>query len=242
MNKVEINGIPLNHRPKPLYQQVKSYVLDHIQKGSWPIHSKIPSEHTLVDDLSMSRMTIHRALRELTQEGILTRIQGVGTYVAQPENHETSLILPDIEAYVAQRGGVYSKSVLFHQKDPLDHEQALLLGLKEGDQAYRSYLIHKENGLPVLLEDRYVTPHILPDYIDQDFATLSTEAYLEARCSLLSHKYQLSVQISNQEIHHFMELDRPTPCLCLGKRTWTGNQLLSSARLLYPGNRILFNC
>ncbi|MBE7636272.1 UTRA domain-containing protein [Sneathiella sp. P13V-1] len=242
MNTMEITSLSVDRRPQPLYQQVKSYVLDHIQRGSWPVHSKIPSEHTLVRDLGMSRMTIHRALRELTQEGVLTRIQGVGTYIAKPEVHETHLILPSIESYITLRGNSYSKSVLFHQKDPLDTEQAILLGLKEGSEAYRSYVVHKENGVPVLLEDRYVVPHVVPDYIDQDFTTMSSEVFLEARCSLLSHKYQLSVQISDQEIHHFMELDHPTPCLCIGKRTWTGNQLLSTARLLYPGNRIQFNC
>lgn len=32
-----------------------------------------------------SRMTINRALRELTDEGVLVRLQGVGTFVAEPK-------------------------------------------------------------------------------------------------------------------------------------------------------------
>lgn len=32
-----------------------------------------------------SRMTINRALRELTDEGLLVRLQGVGTFVAEPK-------------------------------------------------------------------------------------------------------------------------------------------------------------
>ena len=32
--------------------------------------------------LGASRMTVHRALRELTHEGRLIRVQGVGTFVA----------------------------------------------------------------------------------------------------------------------------------------------------------------
>ncbi|MCQ4034039.1 GntR family transcriptional regulator, partial [Klebsiella pneumoniae] len=45
----------------------------------------IPSEAELVAQFGFSRMTINRALRELTDEGLLVRLQGVGTFVAEPK-------------------------------------------------------------------------------------------------------------------------------------------------------------
>ncbi|MBO6827034.1 MAG: UTRA domain-containing protein [Sneathiella sp.] len=228
--------------PKPLYQQVKSHVLQHIQNGDWEIHGRIPSEHELVATLSMSRMTIHRALRELTQEGILKRVQGLGTFVAAPKQMATTLSLPNIEEYVTSRGNRYSCTVQFHQTDPVTPEDALKLGLKEGADIYRSYLIHKENNLPIMLEDRYTLPDRVPDYINQDFTKILVDSFFAARCPFINHDHQLSVQMSTQEIHHFMELDHPTPCLHLYQRTWSGDKLLSAAKFLYPGGHFALSC
>ena len=41
------------------------------------------AEETLAREFGLSRMTVNRALRELSDEHVLTRVQGSGTYVAQ---------------------------------------------------------------------------------------------------------------------------------------------------------------
>src|SRR3989337_2601956 len=69
----------------PLYQQVKDYIVGRILAGDWPEGSRVPSENELTREQEVSRMTVHRALRELTAEGWLERVQGAGTYVAPPK-------------------------------------------------------------------------------------------------------------------------------------------------------------
>eukprot|EP01031_Cornospumella_fuschlensis_P045446 gene45446-55612_t len=56
-----------------------------IDDGTWPPHHRVPSESELVNELGVSRMTVNRALRELTADGYLVRMQGVGTFVAEPK-------------------------------------------------------------------------------------------------------------------------------------------------------------
>ena len=68
--------------PGPLYRKVKKVIKQRIVSGEWPPEDRIPSENDLVASLGVSRMTVHRALRELTTEGYLTRVQGVGTFVS----------------------------------------------------------------------------------------------------------------------------------------------------------------
>ncbi|RTZ97716.1 MAG: histidine utilization repressor, partial [Deltaproteobacteria bacterium] len=70
--------------PRALYLQVKDYILERIGSGKWPPDQRIPSENQLVKRLGVSRMTVNRALRELSAEGRLVRIQGVGSFVAHP--------------------------------------------------------------------------------------------------------------------------------------------------------------
>lgn len=66
---------------QPLYQQVKSKLLDQI--SSMKANSSIPSERALSQKFNVSRMTVRKAIDELVDEGILYRNKTRGTFVAE---------------------------------------------------------------------------------------------------------------------------------------------------------------
>ena len=70
---------------RALYQEVKAYVLDLIKRKEWPPHYRVPSEHALVERLGVSRMTVNRALRELSHEGRLYGFRG-WAHLSPPRN------------------------------------------------------------------------------------------------------------------------------------------------------------
>ncbi len=67
----------------PAYQQIKEAILDNIHSGLWQAGQAIPPELTLAEQFGVSRMTVNRALKELSEERVLERRQGSGTFVAQ---------------------------------------------------------------------------------------------------------------------------------------------------------------
>lgn len=88
--------------PAPLYARVKQMIVQQIENGSWPPHHRVPSESELVSELGFSRMTINRALRELTAEGLLVRMQGVGTFVAEPKTRSALFEVNNIADEIAR--------------------------------------------------------------------------------------------------------------------------------------------
>ena len=101
----------------PLYERIRRYILKGIGSGAWPDGARIPSEHELVDLFSVSRMTVNRVMRELTAEGILIRVQGVGTFASRPTKaHSTLLKTQDISEEIKLRGHRHSCQVLTLQK------------------------------------------------------------------------------------------------------------------------------
>src|SRR5437660_2321569 len=70
----------------PRYYQLKEIIREQI--ASWEPGQLIPSELELCQMYSVSRTTVRKALDHLTQEGLLYRIQGKGTFVAPPTLRE----------------------------------------------------------------------------------------------------------------------------------------------------------
>jgi GntR family transcriptional regulator len=72
----------LNHdSPTPLYQQIKFLLKDQILMGYFPNGSYLPTEQNLCTLYGVSRITVVRALHELSNEGFIKRIQGKGSIV-----------------------------------------------------------------------------------------------------------------------------------------------------------------
>lgn len=71
----------LGRSPYPLYQAVRRWFLDRVQKGALMEDNRIPSEAALAVELGVSRTTVREALLAMEQDGYLTRKHGVGTFV-----------------------------------------------------------------------------------------------------------------------------------------------------------------
>ncbi|WP_018130733.1 GntR family transcriptional regulator [Effusibacillus pohliae] len=76
---VRKNGIPL-------YVQVKEAVLAEIKSGQWKAGDKLPTERELSEKLKVSRNTVSQAYQELEAEGVLTSVQGRGTFVCDRDD------------------------------------------------------------------------------------------------------------------------------------------------------------
>ena len=88
----------------PAYQEIKDHILTRIHSGEWKEGDQVPSENELAREFKVARMTVNRALRELTAEQILTRVQGAGTFVAQPRYESTLVEIRSISDEITARG------------------------------------------------------------------------------------------------------------------------------------------
>lgn len=221
----------------PLYQQVKDYIVGRILAGDWPEAGKVPSENELTRELQVSRMTVHRALRELTAEGWLERVQGAGTFVAPPKPQSEILAIRNIAEEIHSRGHAHSAEVHFVRRERARALEAKLLGLERGEPLFHSLIVHRENGLPVQLEDRYVSPKAAPDYLAQDFTAITPYNYLQATAPLSEAEHVVMAVMPSPEERKLLEMKAGEPCLLLRRQTWSNGQPVTWALLLHPGDR-----
>ncbi|CAG7644437.1 GntR family transcriptional regulator [Paenibacillus allorhizosphaerae] len=74
----------MSQAPKrvPMYIQLKNYILDQMNKGIWKPGDKLPSENELAEQFQVSRITVKNAMADIVKQGLIYRIQGRGSYIA----------------------------------------------------------------------------------------------------------------------------------------------------------------
>lgn len=70
---------------KPAYSLIMDYVKNKILSKELKPGDKVPSENELAKIFNVSRLTARKALENLEYESMVTRIQGLGTFVASAQ-------------------------------------------------------------------------------------------------------------------------------------------------------------
>ncbi|MDI1237501.1 MAG: histidine utilization repressor [Polaromonas sp.] len=224
----------------PAYEQVKAFIKARISAGTWKPGDPVPSEAALAAQFGISRMTANRALRELTAEGMVTRIQGSGTRVAELHRISSRLTIRDIHEEVVERGHVHTTRVLMVEAEKASVDLARSLGLRTGTRVFHTMLVHLENGVPIQYEDRYVNPAAAPDFLETDFTRTTPTHHLLQHAPLTEASYSIEACLPTAQEARHLGIKRGEPCLAMMRRTVSGAHVASVARLIYPGTRYSF--
>ncbi len=221
----------------PLYERIKTYVTDHIASGTWKVGDRVPSENELAGMLGASRLTVHRAFRELATAGLLKRLHGVGTFVAEPKPFSTIVRLHNIADEIRERGDKLSVKVHKLQKVRATEELAERFGVAPKTEIYHSIIVYFSNGVPVQLEDRFVSPEFAPQFLKQDFTQHSTTDYLQAIAYPTEATMMIEAIMPTPESCRLLRIPWSEPCLVVTRHTKVNNLVTTYTRYFHPSTR-----
>jgi GntR family transcriptional regulator, histidine utilization repressor len=219
------------------YLQVKQFILRQISTGQLRAGQRIASENELVRELDVARMTANRALRELAADGVVVRVAGVGTFVAEARAHSHPLEVRNIADEIRARGHQYAAKVVSLGQVCAAREISERCGVSPGARLDHSLLIHLGDGVPLQVEDRYVNPSVVPDYLRNDFTRTTPHEFLMQAAPLQRAEHTVRAILPDPRIRKLLKLSRSDACLMIRRRTWSGERIVSTADLFHPGSR-----
>ncbi len=139
----------------PLYQQLKSLLLQSLEAGEWKPGESIPSEIELAARYRVSQGTVRKAIDELAAGNLLMRRQGKGTFVA---THSEEQVQYRFLKLVPEQGGVGSlgpaeRRFIDCKRQRAPAEIARPLALRPGDAVLQMQRVLAFQGTPAILED-----------------------------------------------------------------------------------------
>ncbi len=169
---------------------VRQHLLALIEDGLGP-HDKLPTERQLADMLNVSRLTVRRALGDLTTENLVYRVQGSGTFV-RPSRIAKSIELTSFSEDMRSRGLVPGSSAIEVYEEPAGAQLAAVLELSPGTPVTSVRRVRTADGAPMCLEQIQVPTHVAPGLTREDLAGSLYE--------LLAARYGIVIDRADQSI------------------------------------------
>lgn len=222
-----------------IYKTIKKYIIEKINNNTYKPNDKIPTEAELSVKFNVSRPTVNKALKELSNEGYLERIAGCGTFVKSLKPHTTSTLLDlkNIVEEIAQRGNVHTSEIISLKTIKANEEISKIMNIVKDEKIYLSEIIHKENGIPVRFDIRYVRPQVAPEYINQNFKNITPFEYLKICNPPKKSENQIEAILVNKKIQNFLQISKNEPCLVISRLIYSDNLIANYSKLYYPGSR-----
>lgn len=232
---------PRNGSPEPRYVAIKQYVQSGISSGELKPGDRLPSEAELVQQFSVSRMTASRALRELQNDGIIIRLPGVGSFIAEPVPKSHIIQIRNIADEIRSRGHEYSALVVQNVSEKANRKTAPLLGVALDTRIFHSIIVHNEAGTPIQLEERFVLAAAAPEYGKMDFTQTTPNEYLTRVAPLERVDHTVRAVMPDPRARELLQMKEGEPALLNIRQTWSRSRVASYALLTHPGSRFEFN-
>lgn len=226
--------------PMPLWSQVRSDVMQRIQRGEFA--GSFPGEHELVQEYQVSRHTVREALRSLRADGILDGGRGRPTRVAEPEIRQTPGTLYSLFASVRDAGRQQRSLVrtLEVRTDPASAER---LGLPETAALFYLERVRLSDDEPLAHDCVWMPAQVASPLLEADFAETSLYAELGRLCgvSLTGGRERVRADIPTADERHLLGLGDTVAVLRVERLGESGGRLLEWRRTTIRGDRFAFN-
>lgn len=209
------------NNPKPLYQQLRDILVDAIDSGKWEANEKIPSENNLSTTYGLSRMTVRSVLTDMVKEGLLYRVQGKGTFVAE----KITTLSPSyigIREQLEKMGYEVTTKIIECGIDICNDTVAKYLGIEKGSSIFQIKRVRYIKGEPISIHISHIplsySEKLTPELLEQ-----------EQLCVLLNDFYGLKKQQVDETLESILARNEEAALLNVEK----GHPLLLLRDILY---------
>lgn len=225
--------------PVPKYYQLKEIIRDMVEKEELEAGQAIPPERELCERYGVSRMTARQAVTELVNEGLLYRVQGSGTFVAEEKVRQGMGRLTSFTQDMLERGMEASSTVVGVREVEAGPVVARLLRVDPGDRIVWVRRVRNADGKPMALETSHLLHDVAGGVLDADLAARSLYDVLAeggVRMAAADQSYE-AVPVNESESEH-LGVPVGSPALLIERVTFNAeDRPFEYVKSVYRGDR-----
>ncbi|QKR98753.1 UTRA domain-containing protein [Sphingomonas sp. CL5.1] len=215
-----------------LHARIVGEIEADILSGALAAGARLPVEQELMRRYDCSRMTVSKALGELTRRGLIDRRKRAGTFVGRPRVHSVVLDIPDLAQEVAARGQAYAYCLAERRIRAASDAERALAG---AGKVLQLDGVHLADGLPLAVEERLVSLASVPEAADALFEDVSPGGWLLHHVPWTEAETRIAADGASGVIAERLGVAAGTPCLVIERTTWRGDAGVTFVRQHFLG-------
>jgi GntR family histidine utilization transcriptional repressor len=205
---------------KITFREVMAEILHRITEGPWGPGTLLPTEIELAEEFGCSRTTMNRALREVSEMGLLDRKRKAGTRVRMTPIRQARFEMPLVRAEIEKTGASYRYALLTHEVLHAPDWLRARMSLDAGSKVVHLICLHYANDAAFQLEDRWINATALPEALTQDFTEIGPNEWLVATVPFSNVEISfLAVAATDAVVTHLYHAVGD-PVFCVERATW----------------------
>ncbi len=222
--------------PQPKHAQLRDALAELAATELSP-DAAMPSERELMATYDVSRDTVRKAIDRLVADGLLTRVQGRGTFVARPRL-ESRLHLASFSQDMRRRGLTPSTRLLAVELDRPPAEVAKALDLDDDAKAWRLDRVRRADGQPIALENGWYPQALLPGLDKHDLGGSLYELFGDVfGLTIDSAEQTLWGESADDEVAERLDAPLHTPLLVFRRVSSAAGRPIEYVVSRYRGDR-----
>ncbi len=218
----------------PLYKRLKSAIETAILSNAVKAGAVLPGERVLAEALSLSRVTIRKALALLEEEGFLNRRHGFKTEVGSRVEKSLSTLTSFSEDILA-RGLTPGCIWLSKQISRPSPTEMMALGVAGNSHILRMKRIRTADGVPIAVETSTVPVRFIPSASlvgDSLYEALQARGFLPQRAV-----QRMRSRAASAEDAQYLHCEAGAPLLMTERRCFLGDgQIVEYCESRYKGD------
>lgn len=205
----------------PLYRKIYLDIKQQINNNSLKSGDKLPSEQFLCEQYQVSRITVRKALKLLTDERLIVTVQGKGSYVNLKKMTGKLDQIQGFSEFALSRDKTGKPEILKREilKNPVV-AKALLLS-ENADLVYikRLFLIA---DVPIAIDEAWLSAERFPDLLVKINTDTSLYDYLEQKYhEFPANAYrEISTVLPNEKQTELLKLNKVVPLFDVSKTVY----------------------
>lgn len=218
---------------KITFREVKAEILRRITAGPWGPGILLPGEVDLAAEFGCSRATINRAMREVSDLGLLDRKRKAGTRVRMAPIRQARFEIPIVRTEVEDMGATYRYALVSRETVDAPDRIRARMNIATGGEVVHLVCMHYANGIPYQLEDRWINATALPKVQTQDFSQIGPNEWLIATVPFSEVEISFLAVAAEGPVVSHLDFHPGEPVFCVERTTWWQGAAITHVTLSY---------
>lgn len=240
---MEVPGKIDRSSPVPYYYQLQEALRGWIQNNQLAAHTRIPSEADLEDQFRVSRTVVRQALRGLEREGLIYRVKGSGSFVAQPKLRQQITELTSFTRDMQARGSAPGAKVLRQEMINATEMIAQHLSVAPSEPVFLLERVRHADAEPLAIETAHLGFDGCEALLEEDFEDRSLYEALARKCSVRPYEaeQELEAAIVRPREARWLEIELGAPVMLIHRTTYDRDRRpVEFVKSVYRGDKYSF--